>query len=296
MAWGSTFDRRGWTGAAGVQIGMPSGYPETQPYGFVTDDVHGTSYDPNELREAAAPAPDDYPSVPIQISDDFPGVYEIEGADGWCMDTIPYPDHDDPAGTGHSVPFGAATDGTPDAGHWAPIYQDNIPPGHGRDNYGRRIELTDYQSHGWESSSAMPPNSKSFPLEAREDTRGPAVFPGHDQIQGSDHEGGWPEPFSAVTVAENAPVVTSDDHIPMRRIGEDDRPFYQQLAVPARNISAGEYQYLPTADSNRYIRRQNAFAPEMARTPEDPWVSLVAQEGDVQDAYDSAGSMGGGWQ
>jgi hypothetical protein len=126
----------------------------------------------------------------------------------------------------------------------------NVPPQYGVNFYGKSIIHRDLNA--WAVPSGPPPNTRTMPAMAREDTSN------------------WPEPHVAAHYAPMAPVVVPSERIPMRRPAEDDRPVYRFLAVPARQIDPSGSVFTPTMASNTVLQNRKPI-PEMPRTPEDPW-------------------------
>lgn len=249
-----------WSGASGQSIGFADEYPIEDRWGFTADEVHGQPYNPNGHNLNAQPGPE--LDVPVQIQDslDFGQYY---GGDGWVLDDIPFPSYAVNAGTaGHDTPIDAARAPRRDPAHGTDVYQENQPTGHGVDFYGQSIDTRDYAVWMGPQTGGRIPDA--FPAQAREDV------------------GNWPEPFAALTVAPQAPVVVDNEKIPMRRIKEDDRPVYLFTAQPAANIQPGGTQYLPTVASNRALRTIIPN-PQMARTPVDPWVSIQDESASYSD-------------
>lgn len=271
MSWTrkSRWDGSAWSGPSGQQIGFAGDLPETTGQGFTADPVHGQAVDPNAPDLAARRGDTENIEVPVSIQEDYP--YPYDGGNGWVLDDLPFDSHDTPPGTeADNLPFDGHNR-RPGAGgeHDVDIYQISPPPGHSLNFYGKSFGTVDLQA--WAHPTNRPTTTKAFPGEARDDN-GPGTFPGHDQPQGSDHEKGWPEPFAAQDIHELRPVVLPDERIPMRRLTPDERPVYQYLAVPARNIQPGGDQWTPSLPSNVPVHNVKPL-PAMARTPEDPWVS-----------------------
>lgn len=277
-----------WSGASGQQIGFATGYPETRPWGFVTDPIHGEAVDPNQPD--GPPTASTNGEVPVSIQGQEPYVPAYPGNDGWLLDDIPFPDRNAPTGTaGHDMPYeGHNRRAGTGRDHRYDVYQDSQPIGHGRDFYGKNITTGDLRP--WESSSTPNPNANAFPAQAREDAGGPAQYMSHDAPQGSGHAGGWPEPWAVQGLASDLrPVALPTEKIPMRRLAEDDRPVYNYLAVPARNIQpvVGGTPWTPTYPSNVPLYNQHLFQPQVARTPEDPWVSPESASPDTSNPADA---------
>lgn len=250
-----------WQGASGQQIGFAGENPYNK-YGpsFTADDVHSQSYDPN--------APNTYAQkgfigdVPTQIQEEY-NLFE-DGFNGWCLDNLNDPPFDTAPGTkGHSVPMGPAQGYHIDPAHNVDIYQVQVPAMHGRNFYGPSIETNEV--YEWESSSNRPITVNSFPAQARTDTSA------------------WPEPFDSYSVAPQLPVVRPTEPIPMRRLREDDRPVYRQLAVPGQNIMPSGSVYNPTMQSNRVLHNVKPL-PAFGRTPVPPWTQDELTS-DQEDSY-----------
>lgn len=240
-----------WTGASGQQIGFADQNPYDR-YGpsFTADEVHSQAYNPNTPNTYAIPG--EIGEVPVNIQGD-PYFDYGDGSNGWILDNLHDPWHGDDAGTsGHNPPMGSA--GTPrihlDPAHNMDIYQLAIPGGYGVNFYGKTIE--DNEVYWWKSSSTPNPNLGAFPAQAREDASN------------------WPEPFDSYTVASQLGVVRPTEKIPMRRLAEDDRPTYRQLAIPGQNIQPSGSVYNPTYASNAVIHNVKPL-PAFGRTPVAPW-------------------------
>ena len=252
-----------WTGASGQQIGSADQLPYNK-YGpsFTADEVHAQAYDPNTPTSYAIPG--EIGEVPIQLQDGAYYDYN-DGSNGWILDNLHNPWHEDaPGTTGHNPPMGSA--GTPrqhlDPAHGMDVYQLAVPGGHGVDFYGRTIE--NGEVYWWQSSSTPNPNSGNMPANAREVTSE------------------WPEPFDSYTVASMLPVVRPTERIPMRRPAEDDRPVYRQLAVPGQNIKGATGSvYNPTYNSNDVIHNVKPL-PAVARNPVAPWTQDEMATPDAQ--------------
>lgn len=267
MAFQTSFNKGAWSGASGTQIGFAGDYPETLPYGLGIDEIHGQAYDPNGRNLAALPGPAvDVPVIIQDVDVDYPYYSESD----WILDDLAFPERDAEPGTkGHDVAFSPAKHrGNIDAAHAVDMYQEMVPQGHGVDFYGSPIETEDYAYLGWKSSSTPAPNTSDMIRGARENTAN------------------WPEPFDSSTVAPIAPVLTSDDHIPMRRLAEDDRPVYRYVAVPARNIKPSGSLWNPTYESNVYLQNMNNMIPAMPRTPVDPWITQETASAEQFDSGD----------
>lgn len=241
-----------WVPASGQQVGYAGEQP-INVYGpsFTADGIHGQSVNPNTPNSYAITG--EIGDAPVQIQD--PGDYfdYADGSNGWILDNLHDPWHGDAPGTsGHNPPMGAV--GTPrvhlDPAHQMDVYQLDPPTGYGQDKYGKTIEKNEV--YFWESSSTPAPNTGTYPLTGREDTSN------------------WPEPFDSYTVAPDLPVVRSTEAIPMRRIAEDDRPVFRQLAVPGQNIQPSGSVYTPTMQSNPVLHNVKPL-PSFGRTPVAPW-------------------------
>jgi len=258
-----------WTGASGTQIGQADQFPYDK-YGpsFTADDVHAQAYDPNTPNTYAIPG--EIGEIPVNIQD--PGDYYnySDGSGGWVLDNLHMSWHDDEAGTtGHNIPMGAA--GTPrdhlDPTHWYDQYQERPPLGYGENFFGPTIQTDDI--YHWASSTTPNPNNGAFPAQAREVTTE------------------WPTPFDSMTVASDLPVVRPTERILMRRIEEDDRPTYYQVAVPGQNIRPSGSVYTPTYESNPVIHNVKPL-PAMYRQPVPPYVADELNTPDATAAYDSS--------
>lgn len=270
----SSWDSGAWSGASGSQIGQAGDMPETKPYGFVASKIHGKPYDPNGPTLAGRQGPDVSNEMPVVIQGEIPDVYS-DGMDGWVMDNIPFPSHDtDQATRGHGVPFSPAKSRLPDVAHGVDIHQHVQHAGFGVNFYGKSIDNTEV--HAWNSSSGKAPNSGAWPLSNREDT------------------GNWPEPFDSLTVAPSRPVQLDTERIPMRRIGEDDRPVYRYTAVPPQNLQPIGSQWGPQVQSNVPVHNVTPL-PMMARTPVDPWATQESASADNADSFDSPYIGEDGW-
>jgi hypothetical protein len=263
----STWNSKAWTGASGTLIGFAGDYPETQAYGFVTDPVHGQNVDPNGPTFASQPGPE--ASAPPQLMDEAYGYYWA-GQDGWVLDDIHFPSHDQvPGSTGHNSALGPAQGrGYPDRAHEQDVYQEEPKIGYGVNFYGARPLKQDLNA--WKSSSTPNFNTRQFPAQAREDVTG------------------WPEPFNATNVAPFRPVDQSTEHIPMRRIPEDDRPVYRYLAVPPNNIQPTGNQWSVQYPSNVPIHNVTPV-PMMPQAPMDPWITQETMTSDFADSSDVFG-------
>lgn len=263
----------GWTGASGQQIG----FADSMPYNkwgpsFTADPVHGQKYDPNAPNTYAIPG--EIGEVPVALQDGTYYDYN-DGSGGWILDNLRNPWHEDsPGTTGHNPPMGAATSGRmhPDPTHFLDVYQLAVPGGHGVDFYGATIE--DNEVYWWQSSNTPPPNTGAFPAEARERTEN------------------WPEPFDSMTVAGQLAVVRPTEQIPMRRMLEDDRATYRQLAVPGQNIKPSGSVFTPTYSSNDVLHNVKPL-PAMSRTPMPPWTQDELASPSAVDYPDSVDVFGG---
>lgn len=263
-----------WTGASGQQIGSADQLPYNK-YGpsFTADEVHAQAYDPNAPNTYAIPG--EIGEVPVALQEGAYFDYN-DGSNGWILDNLHNPWHeDDPGTTGHNPPMGAA--GTPrqhlDPAHFMDVYQLAVPGGHGVNFYGDTIQ--DGEVYYWQSSSTPAPNTGASPADAREIT---AL---------------WPEPFDSYTVASRLAVVRPTERIPMRRIEEDDRPVYRQLAVPGQNIKPSGSVYTPTYESNPVIHNVKPL-PAVARNPVAPWTQDELATPDAQ-VYASSPDVFDGW-
>lgn len=254
-----------WTPASGQQIGMADGKPYNK-YGpsFTADDVHGQAYNPNTPNVYAIPG--EIGEIPVQIQD--PGDYfdYQDGSNGWVLDNLHDPWHgDDPGTSGHNMPMGSAKDRLEPA-HAMDVYQLAVPGGYGRDIYGKTIE--DNEVYYWESSSTPAPNTSSAFLTNRENTTN------------------WPEPFDSYSVASQLRVVRPTEKIPMRRMVEDDRPVFRQLAIPGQNIQPSGSVYTPTYQSNPPIHNVKPL-PAFGRTPVQPWTQdELSSPSDQENNYE----------
>lgn len=259
-----------WTGKSGTQIGAADQYPYNK-WGpsFTADDVHGQKYDPNAPNTYAIPG--ELGEVPVNIQDDYD--LAADGSYGWVLDNLHDPWHgDDPGTSGHNPPIGPAQGHGPDYTHGMDVYQLAVPGGHGVDFYGKTIE--DNEVYYWQSSSKPPFTRKDTPLDARYDTSL------------------WPEPFDSYTVAPDLPVVRPTERIPMRRLAEDDRPVYRQLAVPGQNIKPSGSVYNPTYQSNVPVHNVKPI-PAFGRTPTPPWTQDELASPEITDNYSDVDVFGG---
>jgi hypothetical protein len=280
MSWAraTTWDSSAWSGASGQQIGFAGDLPEVLGQGFITDPVHGQAVDPNAPEVQARQGDMSGVDVPVSIQADE-SVFQYDGGYGWVLDDIPFDSHDTPPGTdadtlpfgGHNLRAGTGRD------HEYDVYQDSVPIGHGNDFYGKSF-VTSFGQYWRARPSAHPATSGAFPGQARADTGGPGIYQSHDATAGSGHEPGWPEPFAVEDIGASRPVVVPDEKIPMNRMGESDRPVYQVLAVPARNIMPGTSQWLPNQQSNQPLHNIKPV-PAMARQPDYPWDSGTVDYG-----------------
>lgn len=237
-----------WTGASGQQIGFADQNPYNK-YGpsFTADEVHQQNYDPNTPNTYAIPG--EIGEVPIAVQDDY--YLEYDGSNGWVLDNLYYPWHEDDAGTtGHHMPMGAAQGRNIDPAHSMDVYQLQMPGNHGINFYGKSTDSA--EAYQWSSSSAQPKTRRTSPLDARFDTSN------------------WPEPFDSYTVAPQRPVILPTERIPMNRMSEDDRPTYRQLAVPAQNIRPSGSVFNPMYESNPALHNVKPL-PAVSRIPVPPW-------------------------
>jgi len=276
MSFQSGFDSKAWTGASGGLIGFAGDMPVTQPWGFVTDPIHGKNVNPNSPRPNAIPGPAVTGATDVIAGEEFvyEGGYAYDGMYGWLLDDIPYPDHGSNPGTeGHESSMGPAQargHTGPDVAHAQDVFQLNQHAGYGKNFYGDNPLKKDLNA--WASSSTPPPNTRQYPAQAREDT------------------GNWPEPFNAKTVAPWRPVDESTEHIPMRRIAEDDRPIYRYIAVGPMNTIPTGNQWGVQYQSNVPIKN-NTPIPMMPQTPVDPWITQEAMSATFEDSTDVFGGM-----
>lgn len=266
--------RSNWTGASGIQVGYADAYPATQDTrSFTSSPVHAASYNPNQVNSYRQPGAltGDVP-VTIQAEQDF--IDWGMGQNGWLLDNIDYPNADDAPGTdGHSSAMGPAKAPAPDSGHGQPVFQKFQAPGFGTDFYGQSIDTQDLAA--WNSSTTRAPNTGSAILDAREQTSN------------------WPTPFDSTTVAPLLPVVRDTEKIPMRRMKQDDRPLYRQIAVPGMNVKPSGSVYNPTYASNDVLQNVKPI-PASYTSPTDPSVSQDALSQVYMD--DDSPVIGEGWQ
>lgn len=270
----SSWNKSGWSGASGDAIGFAGDYPETQAYGFVTDDIHGKNVDPNGKNLAAYNGPQLTSATDVLQDQGF--VYEgaqyYDGAYGWNLDNLMYPGHDDDPGTdGHDSSMGPAQHQGrrgPGQAHEQDVFQKNQPSGYGRVFYGDAPLKADLNA--WANANTPAPNTRQFPAEARED------------------QSNWPTPFKSVDVAPWRPVDQSTEHIPMRRIAEDDRPVYRYIAVGPMNTVPTGNQWGVQYQSNVPIKN-NTPVPMMPQTPVDPWITQEQSMSDIPDSTDIFG-------
>jgi len=242
---------------------------------FTADEVHAQAYNPNTPNSYAIPG--EIGEVPVQIQDNGDYFDYADGSNGWILDNLTDPWHgDNPGTTGHNPVMGAA--GTPrvhlDPVHAEDVYQLAVPGGYGRNFYGKTIE--ENEVYLWKSSSTPAPNKSSAFLDNRENTSN------------------WPEPFDSYSVAGTLPVARPTEKIPMRRIAEDDRPVFRQLAIPGQNIRPSGSVYTPTMQSNPVIHNVKPL-PAFGRTPVAPWTQdELASPSDqtYSDYVDVFGGMG----
>lgn len=251
-----------WSGRSGMQIGSADQNPYDK-YGpsFTADEVHAQDYNPN--------TPNTYQvegaigDVPIGIQDEY-STYD-DGDNGWVLDNIHDPWHDDRAGTaGHQTDMGGHRRRL-DPAHSEDVFQLNLPRNFGIHFYG---PINNEEAYWWQSSQTPAPNTKAFPAEAREDTQD------------------WPESFDSYVVAPHRPVQLDTEVIPMRRLLEDDRPVYRQLAIPGQNIKPSGSVYNPSYPSNPVLYNVKPL-PSYSRTPVPPWTQDEMASPDMQAADDS---------
>lgn len=276
MGISSSFDSKAWTGASGNGIGFAGDYPVTQPWGFVTDSIHGQTVDPNGPNQAAQQGPPSQVSgADIMSGEEFlyqgentPGVY------GWDLDDIMFPMvGTDPGTYGHDSEMGPAQNRGnhgPDVAHQYDVYQRQEPIGYGRVFYGDNPLKRDLDA--WANSNTPAPNTKQYPAQAREETAD------------------WPTPFKAVEVAPWRPVDESTERIPMRRMQEDDRPIYRYIAVAPMNIQPTGNQWGPQYPSNVPVQNVTPV-PMMPQTPVDPWITQEQATANVSESPDVFGGM-----
>lgn len=266
----SSWNSKAWTGASGTLVGFAGDYPETQAYGFVTDPIHAQNVDPNQGTFAGRPGPEGSTPPAVLQSEEY-GYYN-EGQYGWVLDDIHYPSHDQtPGTTGHNSALGPALGRRfPDQAHAQDVYQEEPKIGYGVNFYGARPLKEDLNA--WKSSSTPNFNTGQFPAQAREDVTG------------------WPEPFNATDIAPFRPVDQSTEHIPMRRIAEDDRPVYRYLAVPPNNTQPMNNQWGVQYPSNVPIHNVTPV-PMMPQSPQDPWITQETATSDISGSSDVFGGM-----
>lgn len=237
-----------WTGASGQQIGSADQFPYDK-YGpsFTADGIHAQSVDPNTPNTYAIPG--EIGEIPVNLQEEFYYDY-ADGSNGWILDNLTDPWHGDDPGTSGHDPFMGDYREHLDPAHGHDIYQIAVPGGHGVNFYGKTIE--DGEAYWWKSSSTPPPNTSDMIRNAREVTTN------------------WPEPFDSYSVAPHLGVVRPTERIPMRRIAEDDRPTYRQLAIPGQNILPSGSVYTPTFASNPVLHNVKPL-PAFGRTPVAPW-------------------------
>ena len=196
------------------------------------------------------------------------------GADGWVIDNVPYPDYDANAGVRPAnVSMGPAQGTGRDSAHGQNITQAFPAPGNGRDIYGSAFDTIDL--HAWKSSTSQPDTAGSDILNARYDTSN------------------WPTPYDSTTVAPLLPDIRSTDAIPMRRMRQDDRPMYRQVALPGANIRPSGSTYNPQTESNVFLKTRTPI-PGSYTAPTDPSVSQDALSQSVIDSDDYVSV--GDWQ
>ena len=261
-----------WTGASGIQIGYAGEYPQDKYDSFTADKVHANPVNPNQPNQYRQKG--SIGDVPTNIQSDNDFVDYGDGSDGWVLDNIDMPAQDDPAGTdGHETTLGPATQKGRDPAHRQSIQQDFTPPGWSRDFYGRDYDTEDL--HAWHDDSYLPVNTRSSNLDARYYTDN------------------WPTPFDSTKPAPLLPLVRSTDHIPMRRMTQDDRPMYRQVAVPGANIKPTGSVYNPQVPSNEFLKTRTPI-PASYSIPVDPSVSQDALSQNVMDNDDYVSV--GDWQ
>lgn len=254
-----------WTGASGIQIGYAGNYPEDKYDAFTADPVHANPVNPNQpnqYRQTGSSIGD----VPTNIQADNDFVDYGMGSDGWILDNIDLPAEDTAAGTdGHTSELGPAKARGRDVAHAQDVRQAFPAPGWSRNFYGRKVDTIDL--HAWKSSQTPAPNKGTAILDAREVTDN------------------WPTPFDSTTVAPLLPDVRSTDAIPMRRMQQDDRPMYRQIALPGANIKPSGSVYNPQTESNVFLKTRTPI-PGAYTIPTDPSVSQDALSQSVMDMDD----------
>ena len=263
-----------WTGASGIQIGYAGQYPADKYDAFTADPVHGNAVNPNQPNQYRQKGTSigDVPTV-IQADNEF--VEYGDGSDGWVLDNIDMPAFDDPAGTdGHNASLGPAKAMGRDRAHNTGVRQEFTPPGWSRDFYGVGLDTQDL--HAWHDDAYIPNTSVSSNLDAR------------------FHTENWPTPFDSVKVAPLRNNVISTDHIPMRRMEQDDRPLYRVIAVPGANIQPSGSVYNPQTESNVFLKTRTPI-PASYSIPTDPSVSQDALSQSVMDDESDYVSVGD-WQ
>lgn len=265
----STGFKSDWTGASGIQIGYAGEYPQDKYDSFTADEVHGDPVNPNQPNQYRQKG--GIGDVPTNIQADNDFVSYDDGSDGYVLDNIDFAAEDDPAATvGHSSTLGPALGKGRDPAHRQNVYQDFPAPGWARNFYGTNIETEDL--HSWHDDSYQPVNTKSSVLDAR------------------FYTSNWPKPFDSTGPAPLLNDVRSLDKIPMRRMKQDDRPMYRQLAVPGANIQPSGSVYNPQLPSNEFIQTRTPI-PASYTIPVDPSVSQDALSQSVigDDDYVSVG-------
>lgn len=253
-----------WQPASGQQIGSADQYPYDK-YGpsFTADDVHAQALDPNAPNTYGVTA--SIGDMPVQIQEEYNLV--DDGSNGWVLDNLYNPVHTDSPGTsGHELPMDGNRHHRPDRFHQMDIYQAQFPPGTGRNFYGR--DPQENEVYFWNTSSLPAETTGAFPLDAR--------------IRREE----WPEPFDSYSVAPQLPVVRPTETIPMRRMREDDRPVFRQLAVPGQNIQPSGSVYNPTMQSNPAIHNVKPL-PAFGRVPTPPWSQDEMTSASQDSSYNS---------
>lgn len=259
-----------WTGASGLQIGYAGEYPQDKYDSFTADEVHANPVNPNQPNQYRQKG--SIGDVPTNIQSDNDFVDYGDGTDGYVLDNINYPEQDDNAGTdGHSSALGPATKPGRDPAHRQEVYQEFPAPGWSRNFYGTNFDTEDL--HAWHDDSYLPVNTKSSVLDARYYTDN------------------WPTPFDSTKPAPLLPDIRSTDKIPMRRMQQDDRPMYRQIAVPGANIKPSGSVYNPQLPSNEFIQTRTPI-PASYSIPVDPSVSQDALSQSVMDSEDDYVSVG----
>lgn len=250
-----------WTGASGIQIGYAGEYPQDKYDSFTADEVHANPVNPNQPNQYRQKG--SIGDVPTNIQSDNDFVDYSDGTDGYVLDNIDMPAQDDDAGTdGHESTLGPALARGRDGAHRQEVHQDFPAPGWSRDFYGTRFDTEDL--HAWHDDSFQAVNTKSSVLDARYYTEN------------------WPTPFDSTKPAPLLPAIRSTDHIPMRRMKQDDRPMYRQVALPGANILPSGSVYNPQLPSNEFIQTRTPI-PGSYSIPVDPSVSQDALSQSVMD-------------